>query len=64
MARPIHRNLTFKEQLNYKKHKITKQCKEIKKIWMEDMKQNWESYLIIAAAPFLGLFILYCMVIL
>ena len=59
MAKPTDTNLTFKQQLYYKKYQIKKYYKEFKKIFQEDMKQNWESYLIISGGTFLGFFKLY-----
>ena len=44
MAKPSNGKLTFNQQLYYKKYQIKKYYKEFKKIFQEDMKQNWEGY--------------------
>ena len=62
MARPLDRKLTFKEHLCYRKYRIKQYYKEAKKICREDLKENWESYLIIAGGTFLGVFIFYVIV--
>ena len=64
MAQPINAKLTSKQYLNYKKHQIKKNYKQFKKIWIEDIKKNWESYLIIIGGTFLGYLVSYCMLVL
>ena len=59
MAKPSNGKLTFNQQLYYKKYQIKKYYKEFKKIFQEDMKQNWEGYLIIFGGTVLGFFMLY-----
>ena len=59
MAKPSNGKLTFNQQLYYKKYQIKKYYKELKKIFQEDMKQNWEGYLIIFGGTVLGFFMLY-----
>ena len=59
MAKPSNGKLTFNQQLYYKKYQIKKYYKELKKIFQEDMKQNWEGYLIISGGTMLGFFMLY-----
>ncbi len=58
MARPIDTKLTLKQQFYYKKHQLKKLCRELKRTWLEDMRENWEGYAIVAGGTFTGFLIL------
>jgi len=59
MARPIDAKLTLKQHFFYKKHQIKKGYRELKKIFLKEMKENWEGYAIVAGGAFAGVLIFF-----